>query len=40
MLTYGSIRQGETSAQVFNCRSAQAVVLSLWQVVQEFGILY
>lgn len=40
MLTYGSIRQGETFAQVFNSCSAQAVVLSLWQVVQEFGILY
>jgi hypothetical protein len=35
-----SVRQGERSGQCRNASVAQAVVLSVWHVVQGFGILY
>jgi hypothetical protein len=35
-----STRQGERSGQCRTASVAQAVVLSAWQVVQGFGILY
>ena len=35
-----SVRQGERSGQVRRISVAHAVVLSAWQEVQGFGILY